>query len=159
EFINRYLRPGGRVYIDASASTVKYQMASFIRKYIYPGFSSCLYLPDFLKRMMDANVVINTLRVETADYYWTARRWAENLEEHCREIVDRFGEAAYRIFRLYLWGITHSFQTNDLQAYHVLGTRAPGPQGTVPVFGELAARVAEAVNGSHPHARETAGTF
>jgi cyclopropane-fatty-acyl-phospholipid synthase len=137
EFINQYLRPGGRVYIDASASPVKYQMASFIRKYIYPGFSSCLYLPDFLRRMMDANVIINSLRVETNDYYWTARRWAEKLEERCREIVERWGEAAYRIFRLYLWGITHSFQTNELQAYHILGTRAPGPPGTTAVFGDL----------------------
>jgi hypothetical protein len=76
--------------------------------------------------------------VETTDYYWTARRWAENLEARATEIIARWGETAYRIVRLYLWGITHSFQTNDLQAYAILGTRAPGPQGTVPVFGDVA---------------------
>jgi cyclopropane-fatty-acyl-phospholipid synthase len=138
QFVNRYLKPGGRVYIDASASTRKYQMASFIRKNIYPGFSSCLYLPEFLKRMMDANVILNSLRVETNDYYWTALRWAQNLEARSAEIVARWGETSYRIFRLYLWGITHSFQTNNLQAYAIVGTRAPGPQGTVPVFGDIA---------------------
>jgi cyclopropane-fatty-acyl-phospholipid synthase len=137
EFVNRHLKPGGRVYVDASASPMKYQMASFIRKYIYPGFASCLYLPEFLKHMMDANVIVNAMRVETSDYYWTARRWGENLEAKYREIVDRWGEAAYRTFRMYLWGVCNSFRTNELQAYSVVGIRAPGPAGTVPVFGEV----------------------
>jgi len=145
EFVNKYLKPGGRVYVDASASPEKYQMATFIRKYIYPGFASCLYLPEFLKRMMDANVIVNALRVETNDYYWTARRWGENLEAKYLEIVNHWGEAAYRMFRLYLWGVCNSFRTNELQAYSVVGTRAPGLAGSVPVFGELAETVGAAV--------------
>ena len=63
------------------------------------------------------------------------------------------------VYPTYLWGITHSFQTNDLQAYHVLGTRAPSPQGTVPIFGELVSQVTAVASRPHQPAREPAGTF
>ena len=60
---------------------------------------------------------------ESADYHLTMRHWAERLDEHRNEIIERWGERLYRTFRIYLWGGARSFAHGFLQAYHVVAQR------------------------------------
>ncbi|MBV8406595.1 MAG: class I SAM-dependent methyltransferase, partial [Alphaproteobacteria bacterium] len=45
------LKPGGRIFLDGSACTKKYELSSFMVKYIYGGNHSFLVLHDFLAHM------------------------------------------------------------------------------------------------------------
>ena len=45
------LKPGGNIFLDGSACTRKYELSSFMVKYIYPGNHSFLVLHDFLDEL------------------------------------------------------------------------------------------------------------
>ena len=114
----KLLKPGGRVYLDASASADKYPFSSFILKYIYPGNETPLHLPSYLDALMETPLELCMLHNDRISYMLTARHWAENLDSNRSAIVARWGESVYRRFRLYLWCCVHCFATNDMTAYH-----------------------------------------
>ncbi len=114
----RLLKPGGRVYLDASASAYKYPFSSFILKYIYPGNETPLHLPSYLDALAETPLELCMLHNDRISYMLTARHWAENLDHNRSIIAARWSEAVYRRFRLYLWCCVHCFATNDMTAYH-----------------------------------------
>lgn len=124
------LKPGGRLYLDASATTEKYAMSMFTRRYIWQGTHTFLAVQDMIEELLFHGFEILELKRETRDYELTIRHWAERLEANREEIVDRWGDPLYRAFRLYLWGGSHAFKTNRLQAYHLVAERRaePGPR-------------------------------
>ncbi len=124
------LKPGGRLYLDASAVKEKFHMSAFTRRYIWPGTTSFLALPDIIEELLFHGFEIVGLRRETRDYELTIRHWAQRLDANHEMIADRWGEELYRAFRIFLWGGCHGFQTNRLQAYHLVAERRgdPGPR-------------------------------
>lgn len=118
--IQRLLKPGGRVYLDASALREKYAKAAFIARYIFPADHAFLCLHDFLaavaKTQMDVLAVYN----DRHSYYLTCKAWAENLEAAQDEIIHRWGDALYRRFRLYLWGSAYVFLNHGIEAFRVV---------------------------------------
>jgi len=111
------LRPGGKVYLDASAHRQKNAHSSFLERYIYPGNGSLLCLHEYL-----AEVAISPFRLlgvhdDRHNYHLTTRHWAERLDSHREEVEDRWGRELYRKFRLYLWGSAEGFQRDMIQAY------------------------------------------
>lgn len=114
------LRPGGRVYLDASACREKHDFSSFISRYIYPGNPTPMCLANYLAEVEGSPFEIVELQNDRRSYEWTAQRWAENLDRSREEIVRRWGEAHYRKFRLYLWGTAHAFATNLMSAYRLV---------------------------------------
>jgi cyclopropane-fatty-acyl-phospholipid synthase len=116
----RLLKPGGRVYLDASASRYKYQLPSFISRYIYPRNHSFLCLHDFLTAVAQTPFEVEAIYNDRHSYFLTCKAWAENLENAHDEIVCRWGELLYRKFHLYLWGSAHSFLLRYLDAYRVI---------------------------------------
>ncbi|HBB32218.1 MAG TPA: class I SAM-dependent methyltransferase [Cyanobacteria bacterium UBA8803] len=116
----RLLKPGGRVYLDASASRQKYQLPSFISRYIFRRNHSCFCLHDFLKGVAKTPFELQAIYNDRHSYFLTCKAWAENLEDARDEIIHRWGEARYRMFRLYLWGSAHSFLLKYLDAYRLI---------------------------------------
>jgi cyclopropane-fatty-acyl-phospholipid synthase len=47
----RLLKPGGRVFLDASACRAKFSFSAFIMNYIYPGDPTPLHLPSYLEAL------------------------------------------------------------------------------------------------------------
>jgi len=125
------LKPGGRLYLDASASREKFDVSMFSRRYIWPGTHTFLCLQDLIKELLFYGMDLVEVKNESADYSLTMRHWAERLDAHRNEIIKRWGERHYRTFRLYLWGGTRSFVHGFLQAYHVVAQRRLDP-GTRP---------------------------
>jgi cyclopropane-fatty-acyl-phospholipid synthase len=115
---HKLLKPGGRVYLDASASRHKYPFSRFILKYIYPGNETPLHLASYLDALSETPFELRMVENDRASYKFTAQHWAENLDRNHSLIVQRWNEAAYRRFRLYLWGCVHCFATDDMTAYH-----------------------------------------
>jgi cyclopropane-fatty-acyl-phospholipid synthase len=118
--LQRLLRAGGRVYLDASASREKYVKPTFMSRYIFPGDHSFFCLHDFLAAAAKTPLDVLAVYNDRHSYFLTCRAWAENLEAAREEIVRRWGEALYRRFRLYLWGSAFAFRNRDVEAYRVV---------------------------------------
>jgi cyclopropane-fatty-acyl-phospholipid synthase len=116
----RLLKPGGRVYLDASAFREKYSKPTFVSQYIFPGDHSYFCLHEFLASVAKTRLEVLTVHNDRHNYYLTCKAWAEKLEASREEIVSRWGEMLYRRFRLYLWGSAHAFLTQGMDAYRVV---------------------------------------
>jgi cyclopropane-fatty-acyl-phospholipid synthase len=114
------LKPGGKIYLDASSFREKYSKPTFISRYVYPGNHRYFCLHEFLAQVAKTNLEIRTIYNDRHSYYLTCREWARNLDAEREEIVRRWGEKVYRIFRLYLWGASHSFFNRGMDAFRVV---------------------------------------
>ncbi|WP_280446854.1 class I SAM-dependent methyltransferase [Nocardia brasiliensis] len=124
------LAPGGRLYLDGSATKEKFAMTAFTRKYIWPGHHTFMSLPDITRELLWHGFEFVDAKQETRDYELTMLHWAQRFDEARGEIISRWGEAVYRTFRLYLWAGAHAFRTDRLQAYHLTVQKRsdPGPR-------------------------------
>jgi cyclopropane-fatty-acyl-phospholipid synthase len=118
------LKPNGRLFLDASASIVKYDVSAFSRHYIWDGTHTFLCLQDLIGELLRHGLQIERVQNESAHYAHTMLHWAQRLEQNRDIIVGRWGEAIYRAFRLYLWGGSQAFP-HLLQAYHLVAQRLP----------------------------------
>jgi cyclopropane-fatty-acyl-phospholipid synthase len=123
------LKPGGRIFLDGSACTKKYELSSFMVKYIYGGNHSFLVLHDFLAQLARTPLRVSELHNDRYDYFLTFRHWAQNFERNRQEVIARFGEFNYRRFRLYLWGAAYEFLSGSLDCYRMIleYPEFPGP--------------------------------
>ena len=116
----RVLKPGGRVYLDASAFREKYSKPTFISRYIFPGNHSYFCLHDFLAEVAKTDLEVLSVHNDRYSYFLTCKAWAENLDAAREEIIGRWEDQLYRSFRLYLWGSAHAFLSHGLEAFRVV---------------------------------------
>ena len=116
----RLLKPGGYVYLDASAFREKYSKPTFISRYVFPGDHSYFCLHEFLADVAKTSMELLAVYNDRHSYYLTCKAWAENMEAAQDEIINRWGEMLYRRFRLYLWGSAYAFLSHDMDAYRVV---------------------------------------
>ena len=114
------LKPGGNLFLDGSACTKKYELSSFMVKYIYPGNHSFLVLHEFVEKLSRTSLRIRELHNDRHSYFLTFRQWARNFEANREAVVARFGEFHYRRFRLYLWGAAYEFLSRSLDCYRMV---------------------------------------
>ena len=114
------LKPGGRIFLDGSACTKKYELSSFMVKYIYGGNHSFLVLHDFLEQMARTRLRVRELHDDRYSYFLTFQQWAKNFDQNRQEVIARFGEFNYRRFRLYLWGAAYEFLSGSLDCYRMI---------------------------------------
>jgi cyclopropane-fatty-acyl-phospholipid synthase len=114
------LEPGGRIFLDGSACTKKYELSSFMVKYIYGGNHSFLVLHDFLEQMARTRLRVRELHDDRFSYFLTFQQWAKNFDQNRQEVIARFGEFNYRRFRLYLWGAAYEFLSGSLDCYRMI---------------------------------------
>lgn len=117
---DRLLKPGGYVFLDASAQLRKHKKSSFITQHIYPGNHSFFALHDFLKSLTSMPFHLKGVWDDRHSYYLTFVRWAQRFDANREFIIEKFGEADYRRFRLYLWGSAQCFLRNTLQCYRLV---------------------------------------
>jgi len=114
------LKPGGRIFLDGSACTKKYELSSFMVKYIYPGNHSFLVLDDFLNKLAKTPLQVDEIFNDRMSYFYTFRQWAENFDAHKESLVAKFGDFNFRRFRLYLWGAAYEFLSRSLDCYRMI---------------------------------------
>ena len=114
------LKPGRRIFLDASACTKKYELSSFMVKYIYGGNHSFLVLHDLLDKMARTPLRVQEMFDDRYSYFLTFQQWARNFEQHRETVVKNFGEFNYRRFRLYLWGAAYEFLSRSLDCYRMI---------------------------------------
>jgi cyclopropane-fatty-acyl-phospholipid synthase len=121
--IRRYLtllKPGGKVYLDASATRRRGGHTAFLEKFVFPGNGSLMALHEYLTELAKTPFRLRGVWDDNHSYYLTLRHWAQNLDAHREEIEQRWGKALHRKFQLYLWGAAEGHRTWRNQAYRVL---------------------------------------
>ena len=126
--LQRYLellKPGGKVYLDASAGRKKYDLTSFFERHIYRGNGALLCLHEYVTALASTPFELEVVINDRHNYGLTARHWALNLDRHRDEIERRWGRYQFRRFQIYLWGCVDGFSRDTLQAYRWV-LRKPG---------------------------------
>ncbi|HEV7590605.1 MAG TPA: class I SAM-dependent methyltransferase [Longimicrobium sp.] len=114
------LKPGAKIYLDASATRRKGGHAAFLEKYIYPGNGSLMCLHEYLAEVAESPFYLRGVWDDRHSYFLTLKGWAENLDRGRAEIEQRWGKALYRKFQLYLWGAADGMRLDRNQAYRVV---------------------------------------
>ena len=114
------LKPGKKIFLDGSACTKKYELSSFMVKYIYPGNHSFLVLHEFMEKLAETPLRATEVMNDTHSYFLTFQQWAHNFEAHRESVIAKFGDFNYRRFRLYLWGAAHEFLSGSLDCYRLI---------------------------------------
>jgi cyclopropane-fatty-acyl-phospholipid synthase len=117
------IKPGGRIYMDASATVEKYDMNDFTRHYIWPGTHTFLCIQEMIQEFLYNGFELVEAVRETKDYELTMMHWADRYDKKKEEIIETYGEELYRAFRIYLYAGCHAFKVNRLQAYHIIAER------------------------------------
>jgi len=114
------VKPGGRIFLDGSACTKKYELSSYMVKYIYPGNHSFLVLDDFLNKLAKTPLQVEEIFNDRMSYFYTFVQWAKNFDSHKDFVVGKFGDYHFRRFRLYLWGAAYEFLSRSLDCYRMV---------------------------------------
>jgi cyclopropane-fatty-acyl-phospholipid synthase len=114
------LKRGGRIFLDGSAATKKYELSSYMVKYIYGGNHSFLVLHDFLDKLAKTPLEVLEILNDRESYFLTFQQWAMNFDRNRDTVIARFGEFDYRRFRLYLWGAAYEFLSRSLDCYRMI---------------------------------------
>ncbi|KAJ5088386.1 S-adenosyl-L-methionine-dependent methyltransferase [Penicillium angulare] len=124
------LKPGGRIYLDGSAAVTKFAVSSWTRDNIWRGTHTFMTVQDVMAEFLYHGFEVIEVSRESKDYELTMLEWAKRLDLAKDQVIVGWGEETYRVFRLFLWGGTHAFKTNALQAYHIVAekTSSRGPR-------------------------------
>ena len=113
------LKPGGSIFLDGSACTKKYELSSFMVKYIYGGNHSFLVLHDFLDKL--AKTPLRGRRdLQRPLQLFPHLPAMGRISTPTRTCGRKFGEFNYRRFRLYLWGAAYEFLSRSLDCYRMI---------------------------------------
>jgi cyclopropane-fatty-acyl-phospholipid synthase len=111
------LKPGGRIYLDASASRQKNKVSTFFERHIFQGNGSTVCLHEYAAEVSRSPFELLAVHNDRHNYLLTTRAWASRLDAHRHVIEERWGKAQYRRFQLYLWGCVDGFSRDVIQAY------------------------------------------
>ncbi|HEX8212209.1 MAG TPA: class I SAM-dependent methyltransferase [Longimicrobium sp.] len=114
------LKPGGRIYLDASATRRKHSHSTFLERRVYPGDGTLMCLHEYLAEVAATPFQLISVHDDRHSYELTCRAWARKLDRARDEIERRFGTRLYRVFRIYLWGCADAFRRDLTQAYRVV---------------------------------------
>lgn len=118
------LKPGGRVYLDASASRKRHRVSTFVEHQLFPGNGHPLVLASYVRALANSPLEVEAVHNDRVNYLLTTRQWARNLDASRETIEQRWGVRRYRLFRLWLWGCVDGFHRDVIQAYRLV-LRAP----------------------------------
>jgi len=74
------LKPGGKIYLDASSTRKRAGHATFLEKYIYPGNGSLMCLHEYLAEVARSPFRLRGVWDDQHSYYLTLKGWAEGLD-------------------------------------------------------------------------------
>jgi cyclopropane-fatty-acyl-phospholipid synthase len=124
------LKPGGHIFLDGSAASRKYQLSTFMVKYIFPGNHSFMVLADLLDKLARTRLELLEVHSDRMNYCQTFQHWARNLDRNREFVIENFGEFNYRRFRLYLWAAAYEMQSRSLDCFRMI-IRAPADEGVL----------------------------
>jgi cyclopropane-fatty-acyl-phospholipid synthase len=128
----RLLRPGGVFLnqgIGRAGNRPQPQQPTFTDVYVFPD-GDLVPIGNLLQAAEGAGFEVRDVENLREHYALTLRHWVRRLEGQAEEARRLAGEVKYRIWRLYMAGSAHYFQTGRLDLYQsVLVKRKHGRAG------------------------------
>lgn len=120
--LSRWLKPGGRVYLDFAAERRRFNTHSFVTQHIWPGTFRMVFMPEFVEAVRESPFELMRIDNDRRNYYLWARgmyeRWMRNRER----IKGEHGERLWRTFLLLYVGVAATMDrcSHSATAYRVL---------------------------------------
>jgi cyclopropane-fatty-acyl-phospholipid synthase len=132
----RLLRPGGAFLNHGIAAgpgaDAPAPAESFVDRYVFPDgdlFSVSLTL----RAAEECGFEVRDVECLREHYILTLRHWVRRLEEHMDEACRATDDVTCRIWRLYMTGSAHAFETGRNSVYQVLLSKADGGKSGMPL--------------------------
>ena len=103
--LDRWLKPGGRVYLDFAAERRRFGTHSFVTKYIWPGTFRMVFMPEFVEAVRESPFEIVRIDNDRANYHLWCRALTERWTQQRARIVAQHGEVLWRKFLLLYAGV------------------------------------------------------
>jgi len=129
------LRPGGRLMnhgICRPPGPAPSSPRSFINRYVFPD-AELDTVGNIQRGMERAGFEIHDVEGLRLHYALTLREWVRRLESAHDAAVQMVGEAAYRIWRLYMAGCALEFEAGGTGIYQILASRRGKQAPTLPL--------------------------
>ncbi|MBZ5705557.1 MAG: cyclopropane-fatty-acyl-phospholipid synthase family protein [Acidobacteriia bacterium] len=131
----RLLRPGGVFLnhgIGRAGNLPKPDQPTFTDVYVFPD-SDLAPLGAMLHAAESTGFEVRDVENLREHYALTLSHWLRRLEDHAEEARRLAGEIKYRIWRLYLAGSAHYFQTGRLDVYQTLLVKSNNGRSGLPL--------------------------
>lgn len=118
----RLLKPGGLFLnhgIGRAGNRPKSAEKTFTDVYVFPD-GELVPIATMLASAEPAGFEVRDVENLREHYFMTLCHWLRRLEKHAARACDLVGEIKYRIWRLYLAGSAHYFQSGKLALYQSL---------------------------------------
>ncbi len=115
------LRPGG-VFLNhgiAHSATYRRRGPSFIDRYVFPD-GDLVPISTSLRAAELSGFEVRDVESLREHYALTLRHWVRRLEAHAEEARRITDDTTYRIWRLYMAGTAHGFQSGRMNLYQAL---------------------------------------
>lgn len=122
ERIARWLRPGGRVYLDFAAAVEPVATSSFVTKYVWPGTFRMVHMPELVAAINDSPFELAALWNDRRNYHLWAHKGHARWVEHQPEILARTSPETWRLMRLLFAGTAGVMDSplHDVTAFRLL---------------------------------------
>jgi cyclopropane-fatty-acyl-phospholipid synthase len=116
------LRPGG-VFLNHGIASNSFDAAkaktSFVHHYVFPD-GELLPISRTLQAAEASGFEVRDVESLREHYMLTLRHWVKRLEAHAEEARKITNDVTYRVWRLYMSGSAHGFQTGFNNIYQTL---------------------------------------
>ncbi len=119
--LQRWLRPGGRVYMDFASKDRPWGISTFVTRHVWPGAFRLVYLPSFTRALARSHFDVVALENDRRNYYLWPLKALERWTDRRAEIVAATDERTWRLMSLLMAGAAHfmSEQSILFTAYRV----------------------------------------
>jgi|SRR5665213_50461 len=119
--LERWLRPGGRIYMDFASGDRPWGPAPFVTRYLWPGAFRLAYLPFFTRALALSHFDVVELENDRRNYYLYALKGLERWTDRREEIVAATDERTWRLMTLLMAGTAHMMSEQSIwsTAYRV----------------------------------------
>ncbi len=105
--------------------------SGFMDRYVFPQ-GELPHIGLVLKTLQQGGLEALDVELLRRHYARTLHHWADNFEAQGDTIRAMVGEKKYRIWRLYLAGCKHAFETDHMSIYQVVCHKAAQPSDSLP---------------------------
>lgn len=105
--LERWLAPGGRIYMDFASKDRPWGIATFVTRYVWPGAFRLVYLPSFTRALAHSHFDVVELENDRRNYYLWPLKGLERWTDRREEIVDATDERTWRLMTLLMAGTAH----------------------------------------------------
>lgn len=164
----KWVKPGGRVYLDFAAERERFNTHSFVTKYIWPGTFRMVFMPEFVEAVRESPFELWKVENDRWNYHVWSRQMYERWTRDRAEIEAEHGPRLWRTFQLLYAAVAamHDRRSHSTTAYRVVlelpadndGTfHTPWPTRIADAFRAAGSGIRDAVVGLWPSRTPSAG--